>query len=503
MKRRFFVESTIAAAAAASLPLERLFAATTAETLKAIGDVDAVTLSGGSTVIRRAVLRELARSLDGQLLLPTSAGYDKARLGWNGMVDRRPALIVQCASVADVTAAVNLAREYQLLTAIKGGGHSASGLFVCERGLQLDMSLMQAVSVDPKARSARVEPGVLLGGVDVATQAYGLAVPAGVVSHTGAAGLTLGGGFGKLSRKYGLTSDNVRYFDIVTASGELKRATVSENPDLYWGLRGGGGNFGVVTAFEYQLHPVGTDFLVGGNMYPLTAARDVHNFYADFLPTAPDELSCSVTSLCLPNGKGFVSASYFYGGDPAQGEKVVQPLKNFGKPMSSHGELQKYVDLQKATDRQVAHGQQFYQKAGFINALTPGLIDAIVGILGDPKPVPTNVGLTQLGGAIGRIDTASSAYANRGAAAQIVLGGSWPKPLPNGREIIDAYRSDWKTIAPFTDGFYVNNMAGDEVNKEVRDNFGANYAQLAELKKKYDPGNLFRLNPNVLPGAEA
>ena len=503
MKRRVFVKSALATAAAVAFPAGRLFAATSAATLKSIRDIDAVTLSGGSTVIKKAVIREIAQGMTGQLLLPDSEGYEQARRGWNGMIDRRPALIMQCGSVEDITRAVNLAREYQLLTALKGGGHSASGQFVCDGGLQLDMSPMQAVTVDPANRSARVEPGVLLGGVDAATQPFGLAVPAGVVSHTGAAGLTLGGGFGKLSRKYGLTADNVRYFDIVTAAGELKRATVSENPDLYWGLRGGGGNFGVVTAFEYQLHPVGTEFLTGSNMYPLPMARDVHNFIAEFLPSAPDELQVSVTSLCLPNGKGFVSVSYFYAGDPAQGEKVAQPLVSFGKPVNSRSAVQSYVELQAATDNNVPHGQHYYQKAGFINSLEPGLIDVIVDILGNPKPVPTNIGITQVGGAISRIDTAASAYANRGAAAQIVLGGSWPTPLPNGQEIIDTYRREWKAIDPYTDGFYTNNLAGDEEYKDIRSNFGANYARLADLKQKYDPGNLFRLNPNVVPVAGA
>ena len=292
MKRRTFCRSALATAVSAALPVSHVFAASHAQSI-VVTDINAVTGDGGTTVIERAVVRELEASLRGQLLLPTSDGYDEARTGWNAMIDKHPALIVRCRDVSDVTNAVNLAREYQLLTAVRGGGHSAAGKSVCEGGIMIDMSPMQGVSVDPDARSARIEAGLLLASLDQATQAYGLATPAGVVSHTGAAGLTLGGGFGKLSRTYGLTVDNTRYFDIVTASGEFKRASVSENPDLFWGLRGGGGNFGVVTQFEYQLHPVGTRFLTGSVMHPLTSAREVLTFVSEFQRTSPKELHTS------------------------------------------------------------------------------------------------------------------------------------------------------------------------------------------------------------------
>ena len=326
-----------------------------------------------------------------------------------------------------------------------------------------------------------------------------LAPMAGVVSHTGAAGLTLGGGFGKLSRKYGLTVDNTRYFDVVTASGEFIRANVSENPDLFWALRGGGGNFGVVTQFEYQLHPVGTQFFTGSVMHPLTSAKEVLTFVSNYQISAPKEVQTSATSLCLPNGKGFVSVSFFYNGDPAAGEKMFEQLTSFGKPVNVDGSVKNYIDIQSTTDRSVPRGNHYYQKSAFFDHLEPGLIDVVVDILENPKPVTTVVNFTQVGGAISEIANSATAYANRGAGVQIVLGGSWAKPTDQAEEYIAAYRRDWAKIDPFTDGFYINNMMGDEGDKKIRANFGENYARLVEIKNKYDPTNLFRLNANVKP----
>ena len=354
----------------------------------------------------------------------------------------------------------------------------------------IDLSQMTEVTVDPDARSATAQPGVLLGAVDRATQPYGLATPAGVVSHTGAAGLTLGGGFGKLSRKYGLTIDNTRYFDIVTPSGEFMRANVSENPDLFWALRGGGGNFGVVTKFEYQLHPVGTRFLTGSVMHPLSSAKEVLTFVGEFQASAPNEVQTSVTSLLLPNGKGFVTPSFFYNGDPAEGEKVMAPLLNFGKPANSEVSVKEYIDIQSTTDRNVPHGNQYYQKSAFFDSLNSDVVDVVVDLLGDPKPVPTTINFTQVGGAMSEIANDATAYANRDTGVQILMGGSWPKPVDQAEDYIAAYRRDWARIEPLTHGFYINNMMGDEGEKKIRANFGENYERLVEIKNKYDPTNL-------------
>jgi hypothetical protein len=483
------------------MPVGQLLAASGAGATKIVGDINAITGAGGTKVIEKAVLKELQASLRGHLLLPSSEGYDDARMGWNGMIDKHPALIVRCAGPSDVMSAVNLAREYELLTAIRSGGHSAAGKSVCEGGIMIDLSPMNGVRVDPAARAGRAEAGVLLGAVDHECQAFGLAAPFGVVSHTGAAGLTLGGGFGKLSRKYGLTVDNLRNVDVVTADGTFKRANVSENADLFWGLRGGGGNFGVVTSFEYQLHPVGTEFLSGAVMHPISNARDVLNFYSEFITTAPNELEVSSTTVMFPNGKGFVTMSIFYAGDPAEGEKVLEPLRAFGKPMSDNIALKKYIDIQRETDRNVPPGQQYYQKTGFLLGLEPAMIDAVEAMIADPKPHTLTANFTQVGGVISEIDTPATAYANRAAQAQIVLGGSWPKPVDEAEEWIAGIRKDWDTIAPLTNGFYINNMMGDEGDKKIRANFGENYDRLVELKNQYDPTNLFSLNANVKPTA--
>jgi hypothetical protein len=495
MKRRAFLQTAVAGAMSAAMPARSIWAASS----EINSNIDAIKLNGDSTVIEKAVAAEFEAALNGHVILPSTEGYDAARASWNGMIDKHPALIVRCVDASDVSSAVNLAREYELLTAVRGGGHSVAGKSNCEGGILIDLTEMQAISVDPEARSAKVQPGVLLGGVDVATQKFGMATPAGVVSHTGAAGLTLGGGFGKLSRVYGLTADNTRYFDIVTPDGEFRRANVSENPDLFWALRGGGGNFGVVTQFEYQLHPVGTDFLTGALVFPLEKSEAVLNFYADWITTAPKELQTSIAAICLPNGKGFINMSIFYAGDPAAGEKVIEPMRAFDKPQRDDIAVKKYIDLQKRTDRNVPHGQQYYQKAGFMKTIEPGLVEAAVSTLNNPKPFTQTVNFTQVGGAISEIDMGATAYANRDAAAQVVLGGSWRKKVDEQEEWIELIRADWKKMYPYTNGFYINNMMGDEGDARVRANFGSNYDRLVELKNKYDPMNLFRLNANVRP----
>ncbi len=498
MKRRTFVTSSLAAAVSASFPVGRLFAAD-GQPITALSDIRAVKLNGSETTIEKAVLKELAGSLSGHILLPSSEGYDTARKGWNGMIDKNPALIVQCANADDITNAVNLAREYELLTAVRGGGHNIAGKGTCAGGIQISCTPMQGVSVDSDARTATVESGVLLGAVDAATQPYGLATPAGVVSHTGAAGLTLGGGFGKLSRTLGLTSDNVNYFDIVTADGDFKRVTEKSDPNLFWALRGGGGNFGVVTGFQYQLHQVGTEFLSGAAMHPIKNAKEVLSFYAELVATAPNELQVSCTTVMFPTGKGFVNISVFYAGDPAEGEKLIEPLRNFGTPMRVDIKVNPYLKIQSSTDRNVPRGQQYYQKAGLMKEVSPGLIDALVDITKNPKPFTQTMNFTQVGGMINELPMDATAYPNRDAEAQIVVGGGWPKPVEEAGEWIDLIRKDWKTVVPYTNGFYVNNSIGEEDDKVVNKNYGGNYARLVEVKNQYDPMNLFRLNANVKP----
>jgi hypothetical protein len=482
------------------MPVGRLFADDN-RPVTALSDINILKLDGAQTTVEKAVLKELADSLSGHIVLPTSEGYDDARKLWNGMIDKRPALIVQCLSPQDVQQAVNLAREYELLTAVRGGGHNIAGKGSCDGGLQINCSTMTQVSVNPDERWATAEPGVLLGAVDRGTQPYGLATPAGVVSHTGAAGLTLGGGFGKLSRRYGLTCDNVLWFDIVLPSGELKRVSAESDPDLFWALRGGGGNFGVVTKFAYQLHDVGTDFLSGVAMHPIKNAKDVWNFYVDFMAGADKDLQVSCSGISMPNGKGFVNISIFYGGDPKDGEKAIEPLLNFGNPMRTDFGVKKYLKIQSQTDRNVPHGQQYYQKAGFMSEVDSGLINTLVDITKNPKPFTQTMNFTQVGGQINEVDTAATAYANRNAEAQLVFGGGWPKPVEGQEDWIELIRADWENVYPYTDGFYTNNeMADDSDNdKKVVSNYGENYDRLVKIKNEIDPMNLFRLNSNVKP----
>jgi hypothetical protein len=496
MRRRAFVKSSLATAIAATLPTSRLFAQAPTTVLS---DINVVTHTGGTKVIEKAVLKELQASLSGQILLPTSEGYDSARKVWNGMIDKKPALIVQVANETDIQNAINIAREYQTLTSIKGGGHNVAGKGICEGGLAIDCSLMAEATCDPINRSATAQPGVLLGAVDRATQPYDLATPAGVVSHTGAAGLTLGGGFGKLSRIHGLTCDNVRSIEIVTPDGEIRRATINENADLFWGLRGGGGNFGVATKFEYQCHEVGTDFLAGSIMHPLSAAGDILNAYGELIETVPWELELSCNTIIMPNGKGFINLSAFYGGDPAEGEKVLAPIRAIGKPVMDDIKIGKYLDIQSRIDRNVPWGQQYYQKAGMLTEIKPEMVDLLVDITKESWPVQIAINMTQVGGAINEIDPGVTAYPNRNAEVQMILSAAWPKRQDEQGDYVAAVRKHWKKLVPYTDGVYINNMFNDDGDARVIENWSTNYSRLVELKNKYDPMNLLRLNANIKP----
>jgi hypothetical protein len=497
VKRRSFINSALATAALAS-PAGRALAGAHTSGAAASG-INAIRLDGSETTIERTVLNELAKALKGNLLLPSSDGYDAARQVWNGMVQKRPALIVQCASPTDIANAINLARDYNLLTSIRGGGHSIAGKAMAEGGLTIDCSPMQKVSIDPDKRSAFVEPGALLAGLDEASTAYGLATPAGVVSHTGVAGLTLGGGFGKLSRTHGLTSDNLRAVELVTPDGQFRRATTSENPDLFWGLRGAGANFGAVTQFEYQLHPIRDEFLHGAVMHPITNARDVLAFWGELLTKVPIEVDMSCSIIMFPNGKGFASTSAFYMGDPADGEKALEPLTKFGKPMAVNFKVKKYVDIQKETDRNVPPGQQYYQKTGFFTEISEGLADVAGEMTASPKPFTQTMNFTQVGGLINELAPNATAYPNREAEVSMVMGGGWPKPVDEEEAWIEMIRADWKKVKPFTSGLYNNNWMGDDADARIHDNFGGNYDRLVEIKNKYDPTNLLRLNANIQP----
>ncbi len=518
MKRRAFVNSSLAAAVSAAIqgsglanehflqqPGDKFCGNDINCTPQPVGsavlsDIDVVTLDGSTKVMEKAVLKELQKAIDGNLLLPSTEGYESARKVWNGMIDHHPAVIVQVTNASDMQHAINVARDYRALTSLRGGGHNVAGKGMCEGGIAIDCSRMNKVTCDPLFRRATAEPGVLLGAVDRGTQPYDLATPAGVVSHTGAAGLTLGGGFGKLSRRFGLTCDSVSSIELITPDGEFRRATVNENSDLFWGLRGGGGNFGAVTKFEYQCYEVGTDFLAGSIMYPLESAKEILNAYGEYIQTVPWDLELSCNTIIMPNGKGFINISTFWGADPVEGEKVLAPIRAIGKPVLDDIKVGKYLDIQSRIDRNVPWGHQYYQKAGMLTELDPKLIDLLVDITKNPIPdIQLSINCTQVGGAINQIDPGATAYPNRNAEFQMIVAASWPKRRDEQGDYIAAMRKRWKTLVPFTDGVYINNMFNDDGDARVRKNWSTNYNRLVELKNKYDPMNLLRLNANIKP----
>lgn len=494
MKRRTFLGSALASMAASTLPIERLLAAGAPAT------VPARTLAGGETTLSAGDLKDFRASLRGEVLLPGDEGYDRARRVWNGMIDRRPAVIARVAGPADVMRAVSFGASHDLLLAVRGGGHSVSGQSTCDGGLMIDLESMRAVRVDPGARTARVESGALLGDLDREAQAFGLATTAGTVSHTGAAGLTLGGGFGRLGRRFGLTCDNLLGVDLITARGELLHASARENPDLFWGLRGGGGNFGVVTSFEYQLHEVDPTILGGPMIFPLERAREVLAWYAENSPSLPDELNLDVAIVCPPGARPMLILEACYSGpDKSLGDAALKPARTTLKPLADKVGPMKYLDLQTTADVANAWGQLYYVKSGFVDVVTPALIDAIVdGYRPDPGRATVLV-LQQLGGAIGRVPNDATAFPHREARYDLMPLVGWRDPAASDRHV-QFVRDYWAGLQGFTRGFYFN-TSPDGDDDRVKANFGANYPRLVKLKNQYDPRNQFRLNANIRPTA--
>jgi len=495
MKRRTFCASALALASTSSLNLRRALAASSAPS-----EIPVVRNDGKQATLTSADVTDLQRSLRGQLLLPDQAGYDQARKLWNGAFDRRPALIVRCVGAADVAQAVTFARAHSLLVAVRGGGHSLSGQSVCDGGLVVDLSAMKSVHIDPVAHVARVEPGVLLGDFDREAQYFGLVTPAGTVSHTGAAGLTLGGGYGRLSRRFGLACDNLSGADVITADGRYTRASEQENPDLLWGLRGGGGNFGVVTSFEYRLHPV-ESMMYGGHLtFSPKDTPEVLRYFVGFAADAADELYIDAALAVLPNVGRVMLCDVCYSGSVQQAERVLEPLRRFRKPILDALAPASYVTLQASGDVKSAAGRGYYERSGFLHSLEPGLIDASLAIM-DEAPPGCDIVFWQHGGAVSRVKPDATAIWHRDAARSLLVDASWDDPHDErARDIgMQWARASWHKLEPFTDGFYVNTMAGDDPHQRVRSTYGDNYPRLVKLKDKYDPTNLFRLNANVPP----
>jgi FAD/FMN-containing dehydrogenase len=447
-----------------------------------------------------ATIQDFRVGLRGQVILPGDADYDNARKVWNGMIDRRPALIARCDGVGDVSKAIRFARDQHLLLAVRGGGHNVAGAGTCDGGLVIDLSHMKAVQIDSERRTARVEPGATWKEFDQEAQKYGLATTGGLISSTGVAGFTLGGGIGWLVRKHGLACDNLISAEVVIASGQLVRASAGENSDLYWGLRGGGGNFGVVTAFEFALHPVST--VVGGMVaHPLPRAREVLEFYRHFIATAPDELTTIVMFGTEPEGHQIIGIAACYAGPMEQGTEVIRPLKEFGPPvMDVMGPLP-YTALQQAHDPTAPAGLQNYWKAAFLQDLSDEAIDAMIEYATNATSPLSMIGLYQLGGAMNRVAADATAFGHRDSGFVVNIVGIWPTPVDNDKHI-DWARGLFAALQPYAHGAYIN-FLGDEGEARVRAAYGPHYERLVALKNKYDPTNLFRLNQNIPPAFQA
>ncbi len=490
MHRRRFCQSLLSAAALGGW---------TRVGLATSRDIVARTLDGGSVTLPSARVRTLRAGLRGELLLPEDAGYDQARRVWNGMIDRRPALLLRCYGSADILRGVAFAREHRLLLSVRGGGHSISGQAVCEGGLMLDLSPMRDVRIDPRAQRAFVGPGTLLGALDHEAQAFGLATTAGTISHTGAAGLTLGGGFGRLGPMFGLACDNLVRADVVTADGRLARASADEDAELLWGLRGGGGNFGVVSMFEYQLHPLGPEIVGGKLVYAFEQARDVLAFYGELCARTPDELCVDYAIVCPPAAQPLVMVEVTCARETTAAARTLDELRAFGKPLANRIGRVAYAELQRSTDAGTAPGRQYYLKSGFLAGVAPGLIDELLGGFEPSASRALVLTFQQLGGAISRVPADATAFSHREATHALLMMSGWTNPAesPAHTAWVRAY---WQRVAPFTNGFYVNSYTPDERTR-VRSNYGGNYARLVQLKRRFDPNNLFRMNVNIEPAA--
>ncbi|NTJ66304.1 FAD-binding oxidoreductase [Agrobacterium rhizogenes] len=436
--------------------------------------------------------------LKGDLVLEGNEGYEEARKVWNGAIDKRPAMIAYCEDVQDVVKAVTFARSRAVPVAVRSGGHNVAGLSVCDGGLVIDLSRMKCIDVDPVRRTARAEAGLSLGEFDRATQAHGLATTMGVNSDTGIAGLTLGGGFGKLGRKYGLTCDNLIAVEVVTAEGQILRASATEHADLFWGVRGGGGNFGIVTAFEYQLHAIGTSLLVASVLHPYDQAREAMRFYDEFARNAPDEVNADGALVTLPSGDRFFSISGSYVGSHHDGEYALSPIVKFGSPIESCLAAVPYLEIQSGGDALFPRGRRYYWKAQFLREISIGTIDALLEVYARAPNTSSLLVFQHVGGAIARVPVTDSPYANRDAAFDCFPIAIWDDPVDDGANMGWA-RDLWSAVKPYsTGGVYANNL-GDEGEDRVREAYRENYARLVAVKTKYDPTNVFRLNQNIKP----
>jgi FAD/FMN-containing dehydrogenase len=453
------------------------------------------------------IIEKLRSRTKGRIVLPGDPNYDEVRKIWNAMIDRRPAVIVQCAGADDVPPAISFARENGLEISIRGAGHNIAGNALCDNGLMIDFSNMRNVRVDAAKRRAYVEPGATLADFDAAVQKQGLATPVGINSTTGISGLTLGGGFGWLTGKYGMTIDNLISADVITADGKKLRASENENADLFWALRGGGGNFGVVTRYEFKLHPVGPEILAGLLVFPFKQAKQVLTQYREFIKSVPEDLSVwavfrqAPPLLFLPkdvHGKEVVVLAVFYAGDVTQGKELIEPLRRFGDPHGEHIGAQPYTEWQKAFDALLTPGARNYWKSHNLTVLSNGVLDTVIDFAGRMPSPQCEIFIGLLAGAANRVPADSTAYAHRDAKFVLNVHARWDQAADDKRCISWA-REFFESSAPYASGsVYVNFMTGDEGDR-ITSAYGANYHRLVQIKRRYDPENIFHLNQNIKP----
>jgi FAD/FMN-containing dehydrogenase len=473
--------------------------------------IEFVKKEGGKINVAPEVVEGFAAGRRGETLRPGDPDYESSRQIWNAMIDRRPALIARCRGASDVIRSVDFAREHGLLMSVRGGGHNIAGNAVCDGGLMIDLSPMNAVRIDPSARRAHVGPGATLGDLDREAQAFGLATPTGINSTTGIAGLTLGGGFGWLSRKLGMTADNLVAADVVTADGKLLRADESENPDLFWAIRGGGGNFGIVTRFEFDLHPVGPQVLSGLLVYPFAEAKSVLQQYRQFAAQASEDVNVWAVMRKAPplpfleesvHGKEILVLALCHIGESKTAEREIAPLRSFGTVLGEHVGVQPFTAWQTAFDPLLAPGVRNYWKSHNLSELSDGAIDVLVDSAGKLPSEQCEVLIVLLGGQVNRVEAGATAYAHRQVNFIMNVHGRWDDARDDER-CMGWARGVFREVAPFSDGGVYVNFLTEEETERVRGAYGSGYDRLVRVKERYDPDNLFRMNQNIRPGGQA
>ncbi|PWB74483.1 FAD-linked oxidase [candidate division GN15 bacterium] len=461
----------------------------------------------GTVAIDSAVLDNLRSGLRGTVLLPGDHGYDKARTVWNAMIDRRPTLVIQCAGVSDIQRAVNFARTNNLLLSVKGAGHNIAGSAVCDGGLLIDLSGMRSVRIDPIARVAHVEPGATLGDFDTEAQVFGLATPLGINSTTGVAGLTLGAGFGWLSRKHGMTIDNLRAVDVITADGKFVHANKSENADLFWAIRGGGGNFGIVSRFEFQLHALGPDVLSGLVVYPLSEAASALKQYRQYAKHLSEDTTVWAVLRKAPplpflppgaHGMPIIAFALFHAGNPDSGQKAIEPVRHFGTPLGEHIGVQPYRMWQQAFDPLLTPGARNYWKSHNFTDLSDGAIDTVINYVEKLPSPQCEIFFGLIGGATMRPAADATAYSSRDTLYVCNVHGRWESPSDD-HKCTEWARAYFRDTAKYASGSVYVNFLTDDERERVTAAYGPNYHRLMEIKSKYDPHNLFRMNQNIRP----